>query len=307
MRRRRDRRGRRHAGRGLQGCRIDAELCRGFGDALLHQRQPFGIGRRIGGEIDPALQCAFRVALLRFRERQVIARTRRALLVAERRLESLARRRRHRAVGGDHLCLAPIAHDVGAMAGQIGGVAVSVHRLGIMSEAQLGTAEQQPSPQIFGMLFQMRGDLPDRLPEIDVLDAGGGFCRRAARGKGLVGQCRHAEPGIKQPRRERHRQHGNSSDHQPPSRAVVASRSLPRNTLQIPSPACGGGLRWGHGGAWRAGLQRQNAAADLGPRRLGLLRHQQPACGIAVDFGELVTIDREVVALARSCGMPAQQ
>jgi len=54
-------------------------------------------------------------------------------------------------------------------------------------------------------------------------------------------------------------------------------------------------------------LQRQNAAADLGPRRLGLLGAQQPACRIAVDFGKLVTIDREVVALARSCGMPAQQ
>src|SRR5437660_810246 len=60
---------RRHAGRGLEARRIDAERCGGLGDLLSHQGQPFGIGRRVGGEIDPGLQRPLGVALLQLPER----------------------------------------------------------------------------------------------------------------------------------------------------------------------------------------------------------------------------------------------
>ena len=109
---------------------------------LTHERQPFGIGRRIGGKIDPILQRGFRVALLHLCQGQVIARARRALLVGQRHLERLVRLRRHGAVRGEHLRFAPIAHDVGAMTGQIGGVAVSLDGIVISPDAHFGSRQQ---------------------------------------------------------------------------------------------------------------------------------------------------------------------
>ncbi len=128
----------------------------------------------------------------------------------------------------------------------------------------------------------MRAEPRDRLVDVDM----GGVCgdRRCAGGgalgKGLVRQGRRAEPPIQRPGGDRQQQ----------------DRDNRRRAR----------LRAGAGfGLDR--LQCEDAAGDLGARRFGLLGGQDAARQIALDLGQLVAVDGEVVGLARGGAAPAKK
>ena len=60
-------------------------------------------------------------------------------------------------------------------------------------------------------------------------------------------------------------------------------------------------------GCGRGRVQRQDAAADLGAGGVGLLGGQNATGEVALDLGQLVAIDREIVGVARRGALPPHQ
>jgi hypothetical protein len=159
------------------------------------------------------------------------------------------------------------------------------------TEAQLRAGQQHPAGQIFGVLLQMRGEPRDRVADVGMAGRAGRVRgpsgRRpvwrpgaAAIGKRLVRQGGRAELPVHHPGGERQQQ-----DHD--------RRHRKRN---------GAGADLGPGRA-----QREDAASDLDPRRFGLIGGQEAARDIALDLGQLVAVDGEVVGVARGRAAAHQQ
>ncbi len=149
---------------------------------------------------------------------------------------------------------------------------VGLGRLGVAPEIAIGAAEQQPALEVVRMVGEMRLELLQRRLDVELLGRDDSVVR-------FVGQAGRSQLPIE--RRGGERQQDDRGDGK-------------------------GKRRMRAGGGRRRRAQRENAAADLGFRRLGVARVEHAAADIALELADLVAIDREVVGVAGRGGAAAQ-
>jgi len=177
----------------------------------------------------------------------------------------------HDSTGCGRFSLTQIGFTSCSRAVELHGLLARLHRVIEAPKPGIDRSEHFPAGAVIGARGQMRLDLADQTGDRFVA-----FGRGDARESGLARNVRRSERNVEAERTERQNSEGRDRGRTP---ALGFTRAGCRNA--------GAGRRFRRG---------QQTARDLEPCRLGLGLPDQAAGAIAVDFLELVLIDREVAA-----------
>ena len=217
-------------------------------------------------------------AFLRKRGREIEARPWAAGLELQRAFERRVGVRRHQAAGSPGDRLAEAGFPRGGRTVETDRIAESVDRFGEPPEPADRSAPARPSR---GRRRDWRQDAPRPAPSVPRPCCSPGPSRAASTAAARAGPASRSRRRC--PSDQRNSQHRSRAQ-----RARAAAAALPRAGIFASKR-----------------VDAKNAPADLGARLVGLRRPDQPPLDLAVELGELVAIDFEVVVAVGEGGLAA--
>jgi len=244
-----------------------------------HKRRPLRAFGGVGEQRAPDALGLLAAAVLFRREALIEARGGVAPIAVDRVVERFLGLGGDDAVGGGGERLAVIGFALGGRAEQAQRVAARLRCVVVAAEVHVDGRDHFPATAVVRVLLEMRFDAgKQRLHRVVIV--GGGD----ARGERLVGQAGRSDREIERDRADRQR-------HERGRRRQTTPRPLIRGTTRP------GALHPVGGG--------EQPARDFDARRFGLRRRDEPGDPVAIDFGELVAVDGDVVRVGRGVRVPA--